>query len=60
MLVSFERFWSASLTEGQLVAAGFNGMIFLFNSVESTHLVLANLQRAHVASVMSVHMLAPR
>ena len=41
-------------------AAGFNGTKIRPDGVESTHVVLAHLQRAHVASVMSVHMLAPR
>ena len=37
-----------------------NGTIFWPDIVESTPMVLANMQKAHVASVMSVHVLAPR
>ena len=59
-MVSFKPFWSASLTEDRHVAAGFNETKFWRDIVESTPMVLANLQKAHVASVMSVHVLAPR
>ena len=41
-----------------LAGAGFNGTNFWPDIIESTPMVLANLQKAHVASVMSV--LAPR
>ena len=43
-----------------LAGAGFNGTKFWPDIVESTPMVLANMQKAHVASVMSVHVLAPR
>ena len=51
---------SASLTEDRHVAAGFNETKFWRDIVESTPIVLANMQKAHLASVMSVHVLAPR
>ena len=43
-----------------LGAASFDGTIFLPFDVEIFDLVLSDLQKAHVASVMSVHALAPR
>ena len=43
-----------------LAGAGFNGTKFWPDIVESTPMVLANMQKVHVASVMSVHVLAPR
>ena len=43
-----------------LAAAGFNETKFWRDIVESTPIVLANMQKAHIASVMSVHVLAPR
>jgi len=43
-----------------LAAAGVHGTIFWRDIVESTPMVLANMQKVHVASVMSVHVLAPR
>ena len=43
-----------------LAGAGINGTNFWPDIVESTPMVLANMQKAHVASVMSVHVLAPR
>ena len=56
----FEPVCSASLTEDRHVAADFNETKCWPDIVESTPMVLANLQKAHVASVMSVHVLAPR
>ena len=57
---AFQPICSASLTEDRHVAAGFNETKFWRDIVESTPIVLANMQKAHIASVMSVHVLAPR
>jgi len=57
---AFQPVCSASLTEDRHVAADFNETKCWPDIVESTPMVLANLQKAHVASVMSVHVLAPR
>jgi len=43
-----------------LAAAGVHGTNFWRDIVESTPMVLANMQKVHVASVMSVHVLVPR